>query len=106
MRQPDERLCQRPMVCGRCLVRRQQQQRQQQQHRHRAAPQPPAPRRAPLFCSASHTQGDGKLIFQGVISYLACILITYLGFAMLRFANMERKYMRKLDSAARTVSRA
>ncbi|KAF6252474.1 iron permease FTR1 family-domain-containing protein [Scenedesmus sp. NREL 46B-D3] len=46
-------------------------------------------------------QGNGKLIFQGVISYLACILITYLGFAMMRFGNMEQKYMRKLDGAAR-----
>lgn len=50
------------------------------------------------------TQGNGKLIFQGCISYLACILITYLGFAMMRFSNIERKYMRKLDGAARTVS--
>ncbi|WIA14953.1 hypothetical protein OEZ85_001664 [Tetradesmus obliquus] len=46
-------------------------------------------------------QGNGKLIFQGVISYVACILITYLGFAMMRFGNMEQKYMRKLDGAAR-----
>jgi FTR1 family protein len=45
-------------------------------------------------------QGNGKLIFQGVISYIACILITYLGFAMMRFANIEQKYMRKLDGAA------
>lgn len=48
-------------------------------------------------------QGNGKLIFQGVISYVACILITYLGFAMMRFGNLEQKYMRKLDSAARTA---
>jgi hypothetical protein len=48
-------------------------------------------------------QGNGKLIFQGVISYVACILITYLGFAMMRFGNMEQKYMRKLDGAARQV---
>jgi high-affinity Fe2+/Pb2+ permease len=48
-------------------------------------------------------QGNGKLIFQGVISYVACILITYLGFAMMRFGNMEQKYMRKLDGAAREV---
>eukprot|EP00878_Enallax_costatus_P000214 GHUV01000275.1.p1 GENE.GHUV01000275.1~~GHUV01000275.1.p1 ORF type:complete len:461 (+),score=117.55 GHUV01000275.1:285-1667(+) len=45
-------------------------------------------------------QGHGKLIFQGVISYVACILITYLGFAMMRFGNLEKKYMRKLDGAA------
>lgn len=49
-------------------------------------------------------QGHGKLIFQGCISYVACILITYLGFAMLRFSNIEQKYMRKLDGAARLVS--
>jgi hypothetical protein len=35
---------------------------------------------------------------------VACILITYLGFAMLRFSNIEQKYMRKLDGAARSVS--
>jgi FTR1 family protein len=50
-------------------------------------------------------QGTGKFIFQGVISYIACILITYLGFAMLRFANMERKVARKLDTAAQKVSK-
>jgi len=49
-------------------------------------------------------QGNGKLIFQGIISYLACILITYLGFAMMRFGNIEQKYMRKLDGAAHSVS--
>eukprot|EP00775_Hariotina_reticulata_P003265 gene3265-3543_t len=48
-------------------------------------------------------QGNGKLIFQGVISYLACILITYLGFAMMRFGNIEQKYMRKLDGAAHSA---
>jgi hypothetical protein len=51
-------------------------------------------------------QGNGKLIFQGCISYVACILITYLGFAMLRFGNIEQKYARKLDGAARSVSAA
>jgi TM2 domain-containing membrane protein YozV len=51
-------------------------------------------------------QGNGKLIFQGCISYVACILITYLGFAMLRFGNIEQKYARKLDGAARSVSPA
>lgn len=56
-----------------------------------------------LSICCNNTQGNGKLIFQGCISYLACILITYLGFAMLRFANIEQKYMRKLDGAARTV---
>jgi high-affinity Fe2+/Pb2+ permease len=56
---------------------------------------------ASLCC---HVQGNGKLIFQGCISYVACILITYLGFAMLRFSNIEQKYMRKLDGAARSVS--
>ena len=50
-------------------------------------------------------QGTGKFIFQGCISYIACILITYLGFAMLRFANMERKVARKLDGAAQKVSK-
>ncbi|KAF8056339.1 SHM4 [Scenedesmus sp. PABB004] len=50
-------------------------------------------------------QGNGKLIFQGVISYLACILITYLGFAMMRFGGLEQKYMRKLDGAAKAVRR-
>jgi hypothetical protein len=48
-------------------------------------------------------QGTGKFIFQGCISYIACILITYLGFAMLRFANMEQKVARKLDAAAEKV---
>lgn len=54
--------------------------------------------------STSLFSGNGKLIFQGCISWVACILITYLGFAMLRFSNIEQKYMRKLDGAARTVS--
>jgi hypothetical protein len=54
----------------------------------------------------SALQGNGKLIFQGCISYVACILITYLGFAMLRFGNIEQKYARKLDGAARSVSPA
>jgi hypothetical protein len=57
-----------------------------------------------LLPSCCHVQGNGKLIFQGCISYVACILITYLGFAMLRFSNIEQKYMRKLDGAARSVS--
>lgn len=48
-------------------------------------------------------QGNGKLIFQGCISYVACILISYLGFAMMRFGNIEKKYMRKLDGAAHKV---
>eukprot|EP00882_Tetradesmus_deserticola_P007742 GHRQ01008152.1.p1 GENE.GHRQ01008152.1~~GHRQ01008152.1.p1 ORF type:complete len:469 (+),score=258.99 GHRQ01008152.1:358-1764(+) len=53
------------------------------------------------LASARLFQGNGKLIFQGVISYLAVILITYLGFAMMRFGNLEQKYMRKLDGATR-----
>lgn len=58
-----------------------------------------------MLCLSS-LQGNGKLIFQGCISYVACILITYLGFAMLRFGNIEQKYARKLDGAARSVSPA
>lgn len=34
------------------------------------------------------------------------ILITYLAFAMLRFANVEEKYTKKLQAAAKNVSRA
>lgn len=57
------------------------------------------------LASSKLFQGNGKLIFQGCISYVACALITYLGFAMLRFANLERKYMRKLDGAARAAAK-
>jgi len=41
---------------------------------------------------------------QGVISYVAVFLITYLAFAMLRFANIEEKYSKKLQVAAKNVS--
>jgi high-affinity iron transporter len=44
--------------------------------------------------------GSAKAIFQGCISYIACILITWLGFAMLRFSNIEKKFERKLDAVA------
>lgn len=44
-------------------------------------------------------QGKAKAIFQGVICYTATILITWLGFAMLRFANIEKKWARKLDAS-------
>ena len=51
-------------------------------------------------------QGTAKAIFQGVISYVAVILITYLAFAMLRFSNIEEKYAKKLQVAAKNVSPA
>jgi len=51
--------------------------------------------------------GSAKAIFQGCISYVACILITWLGFAMLRFSNIEKKFERKLDAAgAKAAARA
>jgi high-affinity Fe2+/Pb2+ permease len=49
-------------------------------------------------------QGSAKAIFQGCISYIACILITWLGFAMLRFSNIEKKFERKLGAVARTAA--
>ncbi|GBF96952.1 plasma membrane iron permease [Raphidocelis subcapitata] len=49
-------------------------------------------------------KGTAKAIFQGVISYIAVFLITYLAFAMLRFANIEEKYARKLEVAAKNAA--
>lgn len=49
-------------------------------------------------------KGTAKAIFQGVISYIAVILITYLAFAMLRFANIEEKYTKKLQVAAKNAA--
>ncbi|KAI8471619.1 MAG: iron permease FTR1 family-domain-containing protein [Monoraphidium minutum] len=49
-------------------------------------------------------KGTAKAIFQGVISYVAVILITYLAFAMLRFSNVEEKYSKKLQLAAKNAA--
>jgi len=59
---------------------------------------------APLCTAAAMSVGQWQVDLPGVISYVACILITYLGFAMMRFGNIEQKYMRKLDGAAHLVS--
>ncbi|GAB4814914.1 hypothetical protein N2152v2_001960 [Parachlorella kessleri] len=45
--------------------------------------------------------GDGELIFKGVISWIACLMITIVAFAMLKFYNLERKWRHKLESAQR-----
>lgn len=48
--------------------------------------------------------GAGQAIFQGVVSWVASILITYLAFKMLKFSNIEEKYKRKFSSVAEVVS--
>ncbi|PSC73283.1 Plasma membrane iron permease [Micractinium conductrix] len=43
--------------------------------------------------------GDSQAIFKGVISWVACLLITVVAFHMLKFYNVERKWRRKLEGA-------
>lgn len=45
-------------------------------------------------------QGSSKMIFRGVISWVAAILITILAFAMLRFLGWEDKWERRMKEAA------
>ena len=45
-------------------------------------------------------KGEGQAIFKGYIDMVATLLISILGFAMLRFLNYERKWQRKLEAAA------
>lgn len=47
--------------------------------------------------------GNNLQIFKGVVSWIACIFITYLAFAMLRFEGWEAKWERKL--AAQGIQR-
>jgi len=53
--------------------------------------------------SPTPTPNPTKSNLQGVISYLAVVLITYLAFSMLRFSNVEEKYSKKLQAAAKNV---
>lgn len=50
--------------------------------------------------------GNSKLIFNGTIALVASIIITALGFAMLRFMGMEKKWRKKLERKAIEASTA
>lgn len=43
--------------------------------------------------------GNSQAIFKGVVSWIACLLITVVAFHMLKFYNVERKWRRKLEGA-------
>ena len=42
-------------------------------------------------------QGPNQMIFKGAVSWMACLMITYLAFTMLQFFGWEDKWKRKLD---------
>lgn len=44
-------------------------------------------------------KGTNRDWFKGIISWIAAALITYLGFAMLRFVGWEEKWKRRLEAA-------
>ncbi len=44
-------------------------------------------------------KGTNRDWFKGIISWIAAALITYLGFAMLRFIGWEDKWKRRLEAA-------
>ena len=43
-------------------------------------------------------------IFQGIVAWVAAVIITILAFAMLRFLGWEAKWQRRLDAVAKQVS--
>lgn len=57
--------------------------------------------------SSNLFSGKNRDWFKGIISWIAALLITILGFAMLRFLGWEAKWRRKLAAAmAKKVSDA
>lgn len=44
--------------------------------------------------------GPNQMLFKGIVSWIACLMITYLAFTMLQFFGWEDKWKRKLDIIA------
>ena len=45
--------------------------------------------------------GSGQFIFKGVVAWIACLFITFLAFAMLRYKGWEEKWARKLGAVTK-----